>query len=113
LQLRSVLVTTQDMSATLADFAALSANVSFRDGDHYAVIEGSVSLGIAIASPEDHPSAGELVLTAKAGRVGEAVEGLLAAGGDLRIPIHKGEHEFRALVQTAGGLLLMIYGPEE
>ena len=113
LQLKNVLITAAAMSSALADFASLNAGVAFRDGDDYAVLDDSVRLGVALASPEDHPAPGELVLTAKAEHVGAAAAEMVATGAELVTPPHRGAHEFRALIRTTGGLLVLIYGAEE
>jgi hypothetical protein len=114
LQLKNVLLTTNDMDVTLADFSTFNAFAAFRDGDTYALLDPSTAqLGVAIASPQDHPAPGELVITAKAQRVKAAADDLVAAGAELLTAPLQGGHEFRALVRTGGGLLLMIYGPEE
>jgi lactoylglutathione lyase len=114
LQLKNVLITATDMDGLVADFAALSATVAFRDGDQYAVLDReSARLGVALASPADHPAPGELVLSAKADRVQAAVDDLISGGAGIVTPVHRGGHEFRALVRGRSGLLLMIYGPEE
>ena len=114
LELKNVLITAEDMGATLADFGTLEADVAFRDGDNYAVLDpGKTRLGIALAAPHDHPAPGELVLTAKSAHVRAAVDELVSAGAELVTAPQQGAHEIRALVRTRGGLLLMIYGPEE
>ena len=114
LELKNVLITAEDMGATLADFETLGADVAFRDGDSYAVLDpGQTCLGIAMAAPHDHPAPGELVLTAKAAHVRAAAEELVSSGAEMVSAPQQGTHEIRALVRTPGGLLLMIYGPQE
>jgi hypothetical protein len=102
LQLKNVLIETPDLDGAISDFASMSAGVAFRDADRYAVL-----------APDDHPAPGELVLTAKTERVGEAVADLVGAGAEVVTPTHQGGHEVRALVRTAGGILLLVYGPQE
>ncbi|GAA1248858.1 hypothetical protein GCM10009676_39040 [Prauserella halophila] len=113
LQLKNVLVTAPEMDAMIDDLAALSTTVEFRDGNRYAALDpSSANLGVALAGPEDHPAPGELVLTAKTDRVGTAIAPLLDGGADLVGPIHSGGHEYRALIRTHAGLLVLVYGPE-
>lgn len=114
LELKNVLITADDLSPMVADFGFLGADVVFRDGDNYAVLDPTTTrLGVALAAPHDHPAPGQLVLTAKATHVGAAAAELIAAGAELVTPPYQGAHEVRALVRTGGGLLLMIYGREE
>ena len=115
MQLKNVLITAPDLDRALASFSTLSAApVAFRDGDQYAVLDpGAARLGVAFATPDDHPAPGELVLTAKAEHVEQAAAALVADGGEIVHPAYRGGHEVRALVRTAGGFLVMIYGPEQ
>jgi lactoylglutathione lyase len=114
LQLKNVLITAEDMDVLIADFATLSADVAFRDGDRYAVLDpDSARLGVALAAPDDHPAPGQIVLSAKTDHVRTAVDELVSGGADVVTPVHRGGHEVRALVRGRSGLLLMIYGPEE
>lgn len=101
------------MTGALADIAALSGQVSFQDGLRYAVIDpASMTLGVTLAAPDDHPAPGQVVLSAKADHVKEAVDELTTAGAEVLHGPEQGPHEVRSLVRLAGGLLLSVYGPE-
>jgi hypothetical protein len=114
LNLRNVLISTDDLSSALADFALLGISPAFRDGDDYAVLDlGGGQLGIALAAPHDHPAPGQPVLTVKAEHVRVAADELVSKGAVLVTPPYRGAHETRALLRTSGGVLLMIYGPQE
>ncbi|MFP1682292.1 VOC family protein [Alloalcanivorax sp. C16-1] len=109
--LRDVVITAHDMESLIADAGAFSARIAFRDGDRYAAVDRSdLSLGVTFAAPEDHPAPGEMVLTAKAESVEAAVAELVASGAEVIREPCQGAHEVRALVRTAGGLLITVYG---
>lgn len=110
LDVRMVLLPTDDLEASITFYVeTLGMKLKFRDGDHYAAIDGG-SITIALATEIDHPLPAEVVVGIKAADVDAAVASIEAGGGSIVRPAFDGAHERRAVVRDCGGNGLVIYG---
>lgn len=112
LALRSVIVPCTDLDAALALYSeALGLPVKFRDGDRYAALDAGGGLTLALATPDEHPADGHVVLAVKTPDLPAAMARLTSAGLEVVEEPREGGHETRALLRDAAGTHLSIYTP--
>jgi catechol 2,3-dioxygenase-like lactoylglutathione lyase family enzyme len=107
-----VMVSTDDLDASIAFYDALGFRLKFRDGDHYAALDGG-SITLALATEVDHPMPGELVVGIKTDDVDAATRAVLGAGGSVVSQPRDDAHERRAVVRDGQGNGLVFYSPRQ
>ena len=103
---RMIMLSTEDLDASIAFYESLGMTVKFRDGTHFAALDGG-SVTLALATAVDHPIPGQVVVGIKTADV-DAVE---AAGGAILRPPSDDAHERRAVVYDVSGNGLVFYSP--
>ena len=107
---RQVVLPVTDMDRTLAHYRELlAAEVTLRDGNDWAVLQGE-HLRLALASPRELPT-GAPAVACRVPDVDRARDRILDAGGTELVPPADGDHERRATVRTAAGHDLVLYAP--
>jgi lactoylglutathione lyase len=90
--------------------AALGIALKFRDGSHYAALDGG-SITLALATPRDHPMPGQVVVGIKTADVDAAAQAIEANGGAIVKGPYNDAHERRAVVHDHKGNGLVFYTP--
>jgi len=107
---RTLVLSTEDLDASIAFYDALGMGLKFRDGLHFAALDGG-SVTLALATALDHPIHGQVVVGIKTDDVDAAAEASSAAGGGIVRRPYDDAHERRAVVFDNQGNGLVFYGP--
>ncbi|WP_153099520.1 VOC family protein [Paraburkholderia hayleyella] len=99
-----------DIDASLPLFVeGLGLSIKFRDGDRYCAIDGG-AITIALVSKDEQI----VENTALTLRVDEdedlysSLERMVKAGASVRVPVHAGPHEYRAVLEDRNGALIVL-----
>jgi len=77
---RMIVLSTDDLDRSIDFYAkTLGFSVKFRDGDHFATLDGG-SVSVALATLNDHPIHGRVVVGVRTDNVEAAVERVRKAG---------------------------------
>lgn len=110
-EVRQILLSTDDLDASIAFYTeTLGFTVKFRDGTHYAALDGG-SITIALATSIDHPMPGKVVVGVRTDDVDAAAQAVEAAGGAIVKAAYDDAHERRAVVYDDQGNGLVFYQP--
>ena len=107
---RMIMLSTEDLDASIAFYEALGMTVKFRDGGHFAALDGG-SVTLALATRVDHPIPGQVVVGVKTDDVDAAARAVEAAGGEIVRAAYDDAHERRAVVYDNQGNGLVFYSP--
>jgi predicted enzyme related to lactoylglutathione lyase len=108
---RMVVLSTDDLDASIEFFTgALGMALKFRDGSHYAAIDGG-SITISLATSVDHPLPGQVVVGLKTSDVDAAAAEVVAGGGAVITAPYDDAHERRAVVYDNKGNAMVLYSP--
>ena len=107
---RMIMLSTEDLDASIAFYESLGLTVKFRDGGHFAALDGG-SVTLALATRVDHPIPGQVVVGIKTADVDAAATAAEAAGGEVVRAAYDGAHERRAVVYDNQGNGLVFYSP--
>ncbi|MFV0463842.1 MAG: VOC family protein [Nostocoides sp.] len=110
LDARMILLSTEDLDASLAFYESLGFTVKFRDGSHFAALDGG-SVTLSLATRIDHPIPGQVVLGVKTTDVDAAAAAVEAAGGQVLRAPYDDAHERRTVVYDNQGNGLVFYSP--
>ncbi|MFN8193221.1 MAG: VOC family protein [Nocardioidaceae bacterium] len=110
-EVRMVVLSTDDLDDSIAFYTeALGMPLRFRDGGHFAAIDGG-SVTLALATSVDHPLPGKVVPGIRTGDVDLAVKQVEEAGGAVVRAPYDDAHERRAVVYDNQGNGLVFYSP--
>ena len=107
---RMIMLSTEDLDASIAFYESLGMTVKFRDGGHFAALDGG-SVTLALATRVDHPIPGQVVVGVKTDDVDAAAHAVEAAGGEVVRAAYDDAHERRAVVYDNQGNGLVFYSP--
>ncbi|MDO5696880.1 MAG: VOC family protein [Dermatophilus congolensis] len=108
---RMIVLSTEDLDASIRFYnEALGMPLKFRDGDHFAAIDGG-SVTIALATAIDHPIPGQVVVGIKTADVDAAAKAVEEHGGGIVKAAYNDAHERRAVVYDAQGNGIVFYSP--
>lgn len=107
---RMIMLSTEDLDASIAFYESVGMTVKFRDGAHFAALDGG-SVTLALATKIDHPIPGQVVVGIKTDDVDAAAAAVEAAGGAIVRPPSDDAHERRAVVYDVSGNGLVFYSP--
>lgn len=109
-QLRMILLWTDDLDRSIEFYTeTLGFELKFRDGDHYAAIDGG-TVTLALATTTDHPLPRQVVLGLKTDDVDAAAALAENAGGTLVTAPYVDGHERRAVIVDDQGNGIVFYG---
>ncbi|MGB6057324.1 MAG: VOC family protein [Microthrixaceae bacterium] len=108
---RMVVLSTDDLDESISFYTeTLGMPLKFRDGSHYAAIDGG-SITISLATSIDHPMPGKVVVGIKTDDVDGAAQAIEESGGAIVKGPYNDEHERRAVVYDNKGNALVFYSP--
>ena len=107
---RMIILSTDDLDASIAFYESLGMPLKFRDGSHFAAIDGG-SVTLALATRVDHPIHGQVVVGVKTPDVDAAAKTIEEAGGEIVRAAYDDAHERRAVVYDNQGNGLVLYSP--
>jgi len=108
---RMILLSTDDLDESIRFYTeALGMALKFRDGSHFAAIDGG-SVTIALATSIDHPMPGKVVVGVKTADVDAAAKAVEENGGAIVKAAYDDAHERRAVVYDSQGNGLVFYSP--
>jgi len=107
---RTIMLSTEDLDASIAFYEALGMTVKFRDGSHFAALDGG-SVTLALATRIDHPIPGQVVVGIRTADVDAAARAVEEAGGEIVRAAYDDAHERRAVVYDNQGNGLVFYKP--
>lgn len=107
---RMVVLSTDDLDASIQYWEALGLKLKFRDGAHFAAMDGG-SITLALATKVDHPMHGQVVVGIKTPDVDAAAKAAEEAGGGIVKPAYNDAHERRAVVYDNQGNGIVFYSP--
>lgn len=110
-EVRMIVLSTDDLDESIRFYSeTLGMAVKFRDGDHYAALDGG-SITLALATAVDHPIPGQVVVGIKTSDVDAAAKAIEASGGGIVRAPYDDAHERRAVVYDNKGNGLVFYSP--
>lgn len=110
-EVRMIFLSTDDLDASIQFYTqVLGLPLKFRDGDHFAAIDGG-SVTLALATSIDHPIPGQVVVGIKTADVDAAAAAVEANGGGIATAAYNDAHERRAVVYDAQGNGIVFYSP--
>ena len=108
---RMVVLSTDNLDESIAFYTeSLGMTLKFRDGAHYAAIDGG-SITLALATSVDHPIHGQVGPGIKTADVDGAAKAVVDAGGAIIKDAYNDAHERRAVVYDNKGNGLVFYSP--
>lgn len=110
LDVRMILLSTDDLDASIAFYEGLGFALKFRDGAHFASLDGG-SVSLALATSIDHPMPGQVVVGVKTDDVDAAAKAAEEQGGTIMRAPYDDAHERRAVVYDVTGNGLVFYSP--
>lgn len=109
-QVRQIVLSTEDLDASIAFYEGLGFSLKFRDGTHYAALDGG-SVTIALATSIDHPLPGKVVVGIRTDDVDALARAIEESGGAIVKAPYDDAHERRAVVYDNQGNGLVCYSP--
>ena len=109
-QIRQIVLSTENLDDSISFYEALGFALRFRDGAHYAALDGG-SITIALATSIDHPLPGASVVGIKTEDVDAAAGAVVGLGGAVVTAPYDDAHERRAVMYDNQGNGLVFYKP--
>lgn len=110
-EVRMIVLSTDDLDESIRFYSeTLGMAVKFRDGDHFAALDGG-SITLALATAVDHPISGQVVVGIKTSDVDAAAQAIEASGGGVVRGPYDDAHERRVVVYDNKGNGLVFYSP--
>lgn len=110
-EVKMVVLSTDDLDDSIEFYSeTLGMPLKFRDGTHFAALDGG-PITLALATPVDHPIAGQVVVGIKTEDVDAAAKAVEASGGGIVKGPYDDAHERRAVVYDSKGNGLVFYRP--
>jgi len=110
-QVRMIVLSTDDLEESIAFYTGLGFPLKFRDGNHFAALDGGGGLTLALATALDHPIPGQVVVGIKTDDVDGAAAAIDESGGGIVKGPYNDAHERRAVVYDNKGNGLVFYKP--
>jgi len=110
LQIRQLVLSTENLDESIDFYQGLGFTLKFRDGAHYAALDGG-AVTIALATSVDHPLPGKVVVGIKTDDVDASAKAIEDAGGAIVKAPYDDAHERRAVVYDNQGNGLVLYKP--
>lgn len=107
---RMIMLSTEDLDASIAFYESLGMSLKFRDGGHFAAMDGG-SVTVALATRIDHPIPGQVVVGIKTPDVDAAAKAIEEAGGHIVRAAYDDAHERRVVAYDNQGNGLVFYSP--
>jgi len=107
-QIKMVVLSTDDLDASIAFYESLGFPLKFRDGSHFAALDGG-TITLALATAVDHPIYGQVVVGVKTDDVDGAAKAIEESGGGVARGPYDDAHERRAVVYDNQGNGLVFY----
>lgn len=107
-QIRQVILSTDDLDASIAYYEGLGFPLKFRDGAHYAQLDGG-SISLALATEVDHPLPGKVVVGIKSDDPDTDATEVEAAGGGVVKGPYDDAHERRTVAYDPQGNGVVFY----
>ncbi|MDE8670916.1 VOC family protein [Pseudarthrobacter sp. H3Y2-7] len=108
---RMIVLSTDNLDKSIDFYArTLGFSLKFRDGNHFAALDGG-SVSVALATLDDHPIHGRVVVGVRTDDVEAAAERVRKAGGHIVREPYDDAHERRAVVFDDQGNGLVLYSP--
>ncbi|WP_300677487.1 VOC family protein [Nocardioides sp.] len=111
--IRQIILSTENLDDSIAFYEGLGYTLRFRDGAHYAALDGG-AVTLALATSIDHPLPGKVVVgikTPTTADVDTQAAAIEAAGGAIVKAPYDDAHERRAVVYDNQGNGLVFYSP--
>lgn len=107
---RMIMLSTEDLDASIAFYESLGMTLKFRDGSHFAALDAG-SVTVALATRIDHPIPGQVVVGIKTADVDAAAREVEANGGAIVKGPYDDAHERRVVAYDNKGNGLVFYSP--
>lgn len=107
-QVKMVVLSTEDLDASIAFYEGMGFPLKFRDGNHFAALDGG-TITLALATALDHPIHGQVVVGIKTDDVDAAAAAIDESGGAIARAPYDDAHERRAVVYDNQGNGLVFY----
>jgi predicted enzyme related to lactoylglutathione lyase len=108
-QVRMIVLSTDDLDSSIEFYTqTLGFALKFRDGAHYAALDGG-GVTLALATSVDHPLPGKVVVGIKTEDVDKAAQAVEDNGGAIVRAPYDDAHERRAVVYDNEGNGLVFY----
>lgn len=108
---RMIVLSTHDLDSSIDFYAkTLGFSVKFRDDNHFAMLDGG-SVSVALATAEDHPFHGRVVVGVRTDDIEAAAKRMRDAGGHIIREPYDDAHEQRAVVVDNEGNGFVLYAP--
>ncbi len=110
-EIKMVILSTDDLDESIRFYSeTLGMVLKFRDGTHFAALDGG-AVTLALATDNDHPIPGQVVVGIKTTDVDGAAKAAEANGGGLVKGPYDDAHERRAVVYDNKGNGVVFYSP--
>jgi len=110
-QVKMVILSTDDLEDSIKFYVeTLGMGLKFRDGAHFAALDGG-PVTLALATEEDHPIPGQVVVGIKTDDVDGAAKAVEDSGGGIVRGPYDDAHERRAVVYDNKGNGIVFYKP--
>jgi lactoylglutathione lyase len=110
-QVRMIVLSTDNLEESIAFYTeTLGFPLKFRDGDHYAALDGG-AVTLALATSLDHPIPGQVVVGIRTDDVDGAARAIEDNGGGIVKGPYDDAHERRAVVYDNKGNGFVFYQP--
>ena len=107
---RMIILSTDDLDESIRFYSEiLGMPLKFRDGAHFAALDGPVTSALATAVA--HPMPGQVVVGIKTADVDAVAKAVEASGGGIVQGPYNDAHERRAVVYDNKGNGLVFYSP--
>ena len=110
-EVRMIVLSTDNLDDSIRFYTeAFGFPLKFRDGDHYAALDGG-NVTLALATSLDHPIPGQVVVGIRSSDVNGSASILEEGGGAIAKGPYDDAHERRVVGYDSKGNGLVIYAP--
>ncbi|MCQ9387183.1 VOC family protein [Brevibacterium sp. 50QC2O2] len=106
--IRQIILSTEDLDASIEFYEKLGYSLKFRDGAHYAQLDGG-PVALALATSVDHPLPGKTVVAIKSDDPDQDAKDIEALGGAVVKGPYDDAHERRTVAYDNQGNGLVFY----
>lgn len=112
-EVKMIILSTDDLDESIKFYGDTLGGMAlkFRDGTHFAALDGGGGVTLALATAVDHPIHGQVVVGIKTADVDAAAKAIEEAGGGIVKGPYDDAHERRAVVYDNKGNGLVFYSP--